>query len=227
MDAVALYYQLHDPNPPSGHSTHWTSTTTLNLSSDTSLNWDGGEFEILIPISYQWADYDLSGTVTLQSLQTYSEVLPNLNLHIENGDLKDSDGNIFVFDFNENPKLSNFQNHIVLDEDETTSVPLMISDVEIRGWGSGGMINPTSDSVSLEILNNENWITYNQSNSTIIFTPSNNEVGEHDFTLKLTDKDGNFSEENLSITVNNVNDAPVLEAISDSSTDEDADLVIS
>ena len=143
-------------------------------------------------------------------------------MHIENGDLKDSDGNIFVFDFNENPKLSNFQNHIVLDEDETTSVPLMISDVEIRGWGSGGMINPTSDSVSLEILNNENWITYNQSNSTIIFTPSNNEVGEHDFTLKLTDKDGNFSEENLSITVNNVNDAPVLEAISDSSTDEDA-----
>ena len=94
MDAVALYYQLHDPNPPSGHSTHWTSTTTLNLSSDTSLNWDGGEFEVLIPISYQWADYDLSGTVTLQSLQTYSEVLPNLNLHVENGDLKDSDGNI-------------------------------------------------------------------------------------------------------------------------------------
>ena len=83
------------------------------------------------------------------------------------------------------------------------------------------MINPTSDSVSLEILNYKNWITYNQSNSTLIFTPSNNEVGEHDFTLKLTDKDGNFSEENLSITVNNVNDAPVLEAISDSSTDED------
>ena len=38
----------------------------------------------------------------------------------------------------------------------------------------------------------------------------------------MTDKDGNFSEENLSITVNNVNDAPVLEAISDSSADEDA-----
>ena len=87
-------------------------------------------------------------------------------------------------------KLSNFQNHIILDEDEIISVPLMIADVEIRGWGGGGMINPTSDSVSFEILNNENWITYNQSNSTLIFTPSNNEVGEHDFTLKLTDKDG-------------------------------------
>ena len=44
----------------------------------------------------------------------------------------------------ENPKLSNFQNHIVLNEDEIIIVPLMISDVEIRGWGSGGMINPTS-----------------------------------------------------------------------------------
>ena len=59
----------------------------------------------------------------------------------------------FEFGFNEAPEFLDFQNHIVFNEDEITSVPHMISDVEIRGWGSGGMINPTSDSVSLEILN--------------------------------------------------------------------------
>ena len=56
----------------------------------------------------------------------------------------------------------------------------------------------------------------------LAFTPKNKDVGDHNFTLRLTDKDGNFSDKNLSFRVSNTNDAPVLEAITDKATNEDA-----
>jgi hypothetical protein len=52
--------------------------------------------------------------------------------------------------------------------------------------------------------------------------PTNNAVGVHDIYVDVTDLAGQTASQWLSLTVNNINDAPVLESISNSSTDEDA-----
>ncbi|MDA7776524.1 putative Ig domain-containing protein, partial [Alphaproteobacteria bacterium] len=50
----------------------------------------------------------------------------------------------------------------------------------------------------------------------------NDYVGTHSLIIKVTDKAGAFDTKTFLLTINNVNDAPTLEAISDESTDEDA-----
>ena len=51
---------------------------------------------------------------------------------------------------------------------------------------------------------------------------TNENVGSHEVTVKVTDSAGASDEKTFTLTVNNVNDAPVLEDISDTSADEDA-----
>ena len=50
----------------------------------------------------------------------------------------------------------------------------------------------------------------------------NDYVGTHSFVIKVTDNSGAFDTKTFSLTINNVNDPPVLEAITDKATDEDA-----
>ena len=50
----------------------------------------------------------------------------------------------------------------------------------------------------------------------------NDYVGTHSFVIKVTDNSGAFDTKTFSLTINNVNDPPVLEAITDKATNEDA-----
>ena len=49
----------------------------------------------------------------------------------------------------------------------------------------------------------------------------NDYVGTHSFVIKVTDNSGDFDTKTFSLTINNVNDPPVLEAITDKVTNED------
>ena len=84
------------------------------------------------------------------------------------------------------------------------------------------------------------WLNYGQETLTLFGTPGNDDVGNHYFRLNLTDNNGEvvddvygriwfpnqFEQVNLSevfsITVDNVNDAPVFNFSAPSSTNEDA-----
>lgn len=59
--------------------------------------------------------------------------------------------------------------------------------------------------------------------STLSGTPDNDDVGDHSVSLLATDENGATATQDFTITVNNVNDAPVLTlALSDITADEDA-----
>ena len=80
----------------------------------------------------------------------------------------------------------------------------------------------SGDSVTLSAQTKPSWLSFNAGTGVLSGTPNNSHVGNHSVTLRATDSNGVSTDQSFTITVNNVNDAPVLEAISDSSADEDA-----
>jgi hypothetical protein len=64
------------------------------------------------------------------------------------------------------------------------------------------------DSKSFTLINAPTWLTVSTSGA-ISGTPTNAQVGNHAFTVRVTDGSGAFDEAALNITVANVNDAPV------------------
>ncbi len=54
-----------------------------------------------------------------------------------------------------------------------------------------------------------------------MITPALNQHGTTTITLKVMDGDGGFATDSFVLTINSVNDAPVMTAISAQSTDED------
>jgi|GEM_PF-884799 len=67
------------------------------------------------------------------------------------------------------------------------------------------------------------WLTFDVQTQTFIGTPTNNEVGSLNITVTATDSEGLSVSDTFTLTVNNVNDAPVvMAAIPDQIMDEDA-----
>ncbi|MGI2172392.1 Ig-like domain-containing protein [Shewanella sp. MF05960] len=69
------------------------------------------------------------------------------------------------------------------------------------------------------------WLSFDASTAILSGTPGNSDVGSHAVTLKVTDSDGLTADQSFSITVINVNDAPI--AVSSIVTvDEDSSVMI-
>ncbi|WP_297891191.1 Ig-like domain-containing protein, partial [Shewanella sp.] len=81
------------------------------------------------------------------------------------------------------------------------------------------------DVLTLSALTKPSWLSFNAANGVLSGTPGNADVGSHAVTLKVTDTDGLTAEQSFSITVTNVNDAPV--AIGSTVTlEEDSSIMI-
>ena len=65
------------------------------------------------------------------------------------------------------------------------------------------------------------WLTFNPVTQLLRGTPTNNDVGIHDVTLRVTD-DSVSADQNFTITVMNVNDAPVITSVAVVQVDEDS-----
>lgn len=83
----------------------------------------------------------------------------------------------------------------------------------------------TGDVITLSAVTKPSWLSFNATSGLLSGTPSNADVGVHPVTLRVTDSDGLTAEQSFSITVTNVNDAPV--AISSTVTlEEDSSVMI-
>ena len=79
----------------------------------------------------------------------------------------------------------------------------------------------TQEELRFELVSGPDWLSLS-STGLLSGTPTNDEVGERDVTVRVIESGGESDTKTFTLTVNNVNDAPVLESISDSSVDQDA-----
>jgi len=71
----------------------------------------------------------------------------------------------------------------------------------------------TGDNESLVFLDDTGLFDINSSTGIISFTPSNDDVGDHEIKITVADLSGASDYEDVNFTVENVNDAPVLDSI--------------
>ena len=120
-----------------------------------------------------------------------------------NEDLKDFPQKIklTINNVNEAPKFGT-QSPPVVDEDALFTYQLSAGDEdEITGFET-----LTYSAVSTL----PSWVSLSSS-GLLQGTPKNDDVGQHKVTIKVTDKAGLSDEKSISITVNNTNDAPIIE----------------
>uniref|UniRef100_UPI0039AFD148 beta strand repeat-containing protein n=1 Tax=Shewanella baltica TaxID=62322 RepID=UPI0039AFD148 len=65
------------------------------------------------------------------------------------------------------------------------------------------------DVLTLSAVTKPSWLSFNAATGVLSGTPGNADVGAHQVTLRVTDTDGLTAEQSFTITVTNVNDAPV------------------
>ncbi|MGI2091670.1 Ig-like domain-containing protein [Shewanella oncorhynchi] len=83
----------------------------------------------------------------------------------------------------------------------------------------------TGDSLTLSAVTKPSWLSFNVATGLLSGTPGNADVGSHPVTLRVTDTDGLTAEQSFSITVTNVNDAPVATSAS-VTLEEDSSVMI-
>ena len=65
------------------------------------------------------------------------------------------------------------------------------------------------DTLTLSAVTKPSWLSFNTTSGVLSGTPGNADVGAHPVLLRVTDTDGLTADQSFSITVTNVNDAPV------------------
>ena len=96
-------------------------------------------------------------------------------------------------------------------EDAAFSYQLTASDID------AGVVNET---LTYTGLNTPSWLTVSSS-GLLTGTPDNEDVGSHSITVQVTDSSGAIDTRTFSLTVNNVNDAPIFNFTPPSNTNED------
>ena len=113
---------------------------------------------------------------------------------------------VSVLSVNDAPISSDFS--IDMNEDETTSIVLQASDVD-------------GDPLVYSIVNNPNGSIISIEGSIVTYLPNLNFAGQDSFTFIATDGSLNSEESVVTLNINNVNDYPQIESISDTSINED------
>ena len=84
----------------------------------------------------------------------------------------------------------------------------------------------TGDSLTLTAIDLPAWLSFDAATGNVSGTPSNNEVGTETVAIRATDSSGAFIQNNFVLTIDNINDAPIVAvALSDQATNEDAPFI--
>ncbi len=156
----------------------------------------------------------LSGTPTNAHVGTY-----NITLTVTDGTVPVSQTfTITVNNVNDLPVISSSPATSV-NEDAEFTYTMVASDID-----AGSTLT-----YSAEIL--PSWMTFNTSTHKLGGTPTNNQVGleaskDYDVSLRVTDNTGAYVEQNFTITVNQVNDAPVINSQALLTTNEDVSIAL-
>ena len=68
----------------------------------------------------------------------------------------------------------------------------------------------SGDTVTYAATTKPSWLSFNNSSGVLSGTPSNDHIGTHDVTLTATDSSGVIVTQSFTLTVGNVNDAPIV-----------------
>jgi hypothetical protein len=96
------------------------------------------------------------------------------------------------------------------NQDSVYSYILVASDADV------------GDILTYSAVTKPDWLSFNIATGLLNGTPTNAEVGSHAVTLKVTDTAGLTAEQSFSISVNNVNDAPVISSTAITAATQDA-----
>ncbi|MDA8717550.1 putative Ig domain-containing protein, partial [Alphaproteobacteria bacterium] len=103
----------------------------------------------------------------------------------------------------------NFNPPVSIDEDIAFSYQLTASDIDVN------------DALTYQAINLPEWLSLSPT-GLLSGTPTNEHVGTHSVSVEVRDSEGAADTRTFSLTVNNVNDAPVFDFAAPASIDEDA-----
>lgn len=162
-----------------------------------------------------WATFNattgtLSGTPSNQDVGMTNGII----ISVSDGTLSASlpAFNLSVVDVNDAPTISSTA-ITVATEAVAYSYTFTASDADV------------DDVLTLSAVTIPSWLSFNAVTGLLSGTPGNADVGSHAVTLRVTDTDGLTAEQSFSITVTNVNDAPVATSAS-VTLEEDSSVMI-
>ncbi len=172
------------------------SGDSVTLSAQTKPSW----------LSFNAGTGVLSGTPSNSHVGNHSVTLRATD---SNGVSTDQSFTITVTNVNDAPTITSTAVTSV-NEDAGYSYTFAASDVD------------SGDSVTLSAPTKPSWLSFNAGTGVLSGTPSNSHVGSHSIVLKATDSAGAVDTQSFTITVNNVNDAPVITSSAITSVNEDS-----
>jgi C1A family cysteine protease len=105
--------------------------------------------------------------------------------------------NITVVNTNHNSPVITISSNISVDEDNSTTISYSVTDVEDGSLNLSVGTNPNNGTVSID-------------SSNVTYTPNSNFFGSDIFVVKATDSGNRISTQEINVTVNSINDIPVL-----------------
>ncbi len=156
-----------------------------------------------------WLTFD-PATGKLTGTPTNNEVgVHNITLRVNDGTVNtDQEFTITVTNTNDVPVITSTAPDSI-NEDSEYNYTFTAEDVD------------STDSLTLSAPTIPTWLTFDPSTGKLSGTPTNNEVGIHNITLRVNDGTVDI-DENFTITVTNVNDCPVVTSTAVTSVNEDS-----
>ncbi|NVK32693.1 MAG: putative Ig domain-containing protein, partial [Gammaproteobacteria bacterium] len=160
-----------------------------------------------------WISFD--GTDTLTASPTEGQVGDQLVTLTATDSLGQSVTSTVTFSaiaVNDAPAIKQTPSDVTIYEDSSYALALDVNDWFVDAEGSA---------MTLSTPSLPSWLSYNTSTGILSGTPSNDEVGDH--VVSLSASDGTLSsEQQFTVTVLNVNDAPVITGTPATSVNEDS-----
>nr|WP_259578709.1 Ig-like domain-containing protein [Shewanella baltica] len=183
-----------------------SGTPTLSVNQDASYQFTptasdsvGDVLSFSIANKPAWATFNtttgtLSGTPSNQDVGVTNGII----ISVSDGALSASlpAFNLSVVNINDAPTISSTA-ITAATQDAAYSYTFAASDTDV------------GDTLTLSAVTKPSWLSFNTATGLLSGTPGNADVGAHPVLLRVTDTDGLTAEQSFSITVTNVNDAPV------------------
>ncbi|GEM_PF-1302495 len=218
-DAPVLNTEISDQS--TGEDQPFSFTVPVNtFADDDNIHGDTISYSIASTLP-SWLSFEVD-------TQTFSGT--PLNEDVGNVDIKvvatDTDGlsvsdtfSLTINNVNDAPEINNLINDQAIDEDASFSFTIPANTFSDDDTIHGDTLTYSATLADDSVL--PNWLDFDTTTQIFSGTPDNNDVGTIDVKVTVTDNDGlNISDE-FSITINNVNDAPILvQPINNQATNE-------
>ncbi|SVE21674.1 uncharacterized protein METZ01_LOCUS474528, partial [marine metagenome] len=181
--------------------------------------------ESLVTVTTTTSDNGTTGTLTFDVLDEQNgEADITVTVNDAQGRAVDSETfTLTVNAINDTPILTVIGDQVT-DEDTDFTIDLSASDVDIDENGQTLTYSAVSSDESLVTVSTTT--EGNGTTGTLTFDVQSDQNGSADVTVTVTDSENGTAVETFTLTVNAVNDEPILTFIGNQSTDEDSDTTI-